>query len=123
LRREFVSIVQGIIDPQSFNRDVAKILAMASDARAKDPTLGGLLPDATSIPSGAAGIMEAASKRYQAAPADVRTKATSGIVMPGAGVMRAGQPAPLQAGVSHSARAAVVLRDSHPEGDNEGIPR
>lgn len=40
LRREFVSIVQAIIDPQSYNHDVARILRLASDRRASDPTFG-----------------------------------------------------------------------------------
>lgn len=68
LRREFVSAVQSIIDPQSYNKEVAKILRMASEARVKDPTVGGLLPDASKIPTGAEGMMETASKRYEVAP-------------------------------------------------------
>lgn len=65
LRREFVSAVQSIIDPASVNKDIAKILRVASSTRAKDPTLGGLLPNAKNIPTGAQGVMETASKRYE----------------------------------------------------------
>jgi hypothetical protein len=89
VRREFVSIVQGIIDPISYNRDVAKILRMASDRRSKDPTLGGLLPDAAVMPTGAAGIMEAASKRNEAIQPASHTRTHSGIVTPDDGASRA----------------------------------
>lgn len=65
LRREFVSAVQSIIDPQSFNKDIAKILRIASEARARDPTLGGLLSDASKLPTGSEGMIDTASKRYQ----------------------------------------------------------
>lgn len=67
LRREFVSIVQAIIDPQSHNKEVAKLLRLANEARAQDPTLGGLLPDATKVPTGAAGVLKTSSERYKAA--------------------------------------------------------
>ena len=66
LRREFVSLVQSIIDPQSYNRHVARILRAASEARSNDPTLGGLLPDASKLPTGAKGMMDTVSKRYEA---------------------------------------------------------
>jgi hypothetical protein len=89
VRREFVSIVQGIIDPVSYNRDVAKILRMASDLRSKDPTLGGLLPDAAVMPTGAAGIMEAASKRHEATQAASHTRIHSGIGMSNDGISSA----------------------------------
>jgi hypothetical protein len=67
LRREFVSVVQGIIDPQSHNIEVARLLRIANETRATDPTLGGLLPDATKVPSGAKGMLKAAGERYKAA--------------------------------------------------------
>lgn len=67
VRREFVSLVQAIIDPQAYNRDIARVLHLASEARSKDPTAGGLLPDASRVPSGAEGLMETASKRYELA--------------------------------------------------------
>lgn len=88
VRREFVSIVQGIIDPMSYNRDVARILRMASDRRSKDPTLGGLLPDAAVMPTGAAGIMEAASKRHASAHPDSHTRTHSGTVTSSDGASR-----------------------------------
>lgn len=61
LRREFVSAIQAIIDPQSYNKSVAKLLRLASVARAKDPTRGGLLPDAKKVPTGEEGMMATAS--------------------------------------------------------------
>jgi hypothetical protein len=64
LRREFVSSVQAIIDPQSFNQEVARVLQVANETRAKDPTLGGLLPDKAIVPSGAEGILLTAARRY-----------------------------------------------------------
>lgn len=67
LRREFVSHLHAIIDPASFNQDVAKLLSLASKTRASDLSLGGLLPDATKEPpSGADGILQTASERYKA---------------------------------------------------------
>lgn len=66
LRREFVTAIQSIIDPQSHNKAVAEMLQTAHTRRAKDPTLGGLLPDAGKVPTGAAGILETARLRYEA---------------------------------------------------------
>lgn len=80
VRREFVSIVQAIIDPKSYNHDVAKVLRLASDRRASDPTLGGLLPDAAVMPTGATGIIEAASKRYEASQPHSHTRNQSKLV-------------------------------------------
>jgi hypothetical protein len=65
LRREFVSIMQGILDPASMNRSVAKLLRAAQDDRRKDPTLGGLLPDSANAPKGAEGLLYAAAVRYR----------------------------------------------------------
>jgi len=65
LRREFVSIMQGILDPASMNRSVAKLLRAAQDDRRKDPTLGGLLPDSANAPKGAEGLLYAAAARYR----------------------------------------------------------
>lgn len=79
VRREFVSVIQAIIDPQSFNHDIARILRLASDKRANDPTMGGLLPDATVVPSGARGIMEIAGKRYQQDRADAAPAKAEGV--------------------------------------------
>lgn len=67
LRREFVSLMHSIIDPASFNQDIARILSLASKTRAVDPSLGGLLPDASKEPpNGADGILQAASRRFEA---------------------------------------------------------
>lgn len=63
MRREFVSYIQAIIDPHSFNKEVAALLRVASSERAANPTLGGLLPNAAEPPRGEDALMEAASKR------------------------------------------------------------
>lgn len=66
LRREFVSIMQAILDPASANRSVANVLRHAYEDRKKDATLGGLLPDPETAPKGAEGLLYAASLRYKA---------------------------------------------------------
>jgi hypothetical protein len=65
-QREFVSIMQGILDPASKNRSVAKLLRDAREDRKNDPTIGGLLPDPSSVPKGAEGLIFGASLRYKA---------------------------------------------------------
>lgn len=65
VRREFVSMVQGILDPRSLNKSVAAILRHAQEDRKKDPTLGGLLPDPKSIPQGERGLLYTVSRRYE----------------------------------------------------------
>lgn len=72
LRREFVSAIHAIIDPQSTNRKIAAMLRIADEGRVKDPTLGGLLPDASKIPTGAQGILETASLRYDRAEKEAK---------------------------------------------------
>ncbi len=67
VRREFVSIAQAILDPRSVNRTVARILREAHEGRRKDPTMGGLLPDPKNVPSGAEGLLYAASRRHDEA--------------------------------------------------------
>jgi hypothetical protein len=65
LRREFVSTVQSILDPQSYNREIARLLRLAGQSRQRDPTVGGLLPPSDSVPTGAAGLIAVASRRYE----------------------------------------------------------
>jgi hypothetical protein len=64
VRREFVSLVQAILDPKSFNAQIAKLLHLAAESRQQDLSLGGLLPSPGSIPIGAEGLMDLASRRY-----------------------------------------------------------
>jgi hypothetical protein len=64
MRREFVSAIQAILDPHTFNREVARLLRLANAERVADPTLGGLLPDATRAPQGAEALMQAAGARH-----------------------------------------------------------
>jgi hypothetical protein len=66
LRREFVSIMQTILDPASANRAVANVLRHAYEDRKKDATLGGLLPNPSTAPKGAEGLLYSASLRYKA---------------------------------------------------------
>jgi hypothetical protein len=65
MRREFVSSVQAILDPHSFNREVARLIRLANEERAADPTLGGLLPDAKKPPAGAEALLAASSRRHR----------------------------------------------------------
>lgn len=65
IQREFVSIVQAILDPRSMNKTVAAILRHAQDDRQKDPSFGGLLPDPSKIPEGDEGLLYTASLRYK----------------------------------------------------------
>ncbi|MDP2032029.1 MAG: hypothetical protein Q8K29_01325 [Polaromonas sp.] len=65
VRREFVSIVQGILDPRSMNKSVAAILRHAQEDRKRDPSLGGLLPDPGRVPEGDEGLLYTASRRFE----------------------------------------------------------
>jgi hypothetical protein len=65
VRREFASSVQAILDPQSYNAKIGDLLRIAAESRKKDPTIGGLLPSPESVPVGAEGLMELASRRYE----------------------------------------------------------
>ncbi len=53
MRREFVSAIQQILAPAVYNQEIAKLVQAANAARASDKTLGGLLPDAETTPTGA----------------------------------------------------------------------
>lgn len=74
LRREFVSEIHSIIDPRSSNKKVAEMLRTANEERAKDSTLGGLLPDPSRKPVGADGALQVASRRKDAALAKTPAK-------------------------------------------------
>lgn len=65
VRREFVSIVQSILDPRSMNKSVAAVLQHAHEDRRRDPSFGGLLPDRSKIPEGDEGLLYTASRRYE----------------------------------------------------------
>lgn len=53
MRREFVSGIQRILAPDSYNQEIARMICEAHESRAGDRTLGGLLPDGQSLPTGA----------------------------------------------------------------------
>jgi hypothetical protein len=53
MRREFVSAIQRILAPDLHNREIARMIHEANEHRAADRTLGGLLPDDQSLPTGA----------------------------------------------------------------------
>lgn len=53
IRREFVSRVYSVLSPQTHNLQIARLIHQSDAARASDPTLGGLLPDRTTILPGA----------------------------------------------------------------------
>jgi len=64
VQREFVSLVQEVLDPRSSNKAIATILRNSHSDRKKDPSLGGLLPNSAIIPQGAEGLLYTASMRY-----------------------------------------------------------
>lgn len=68
VRREFVSIVQAILDPRSMNKSVAAVLRHAQEDRKRDPTFGGLLPDPSRTPEGDEGLLYTASRRFEESP-------------------------------------------------------
>lgn len=53
MRRYFVSAIQDILGPESNNKEIARMIRDGNEQRAKDPTLGGLLPDGSVAPPGA----------------------------------------------------------------------
>lgn len=64
VQREFVSLIQEILDPRSSNKTVAAILCNSQSDRKKDPSLGGLFPNPDNIPQGEKGLLYTASMRY-----------------------------------------------------------
>jgi hypothetical protein len=57
MKREFVSSIQQILDPERHNQEVARMIHEGLRAESNDPTLGGLLPDHGKIPLGTQGIL------------------------------------------------------------------
>lgn len=57
MRREFVSGIQAILEPGSFNRKVAELLRVAAH-RSGDMSLGGLLPQPDKHPGGAKALLQ-----------------------------------------------------------------
>jgi hypothetical protein len=53
MRREFVSSIYTILGPEHYNQEIARLMREAHEARAGDKALGGLLPDGTTVPTGA----------------------------------------------------------------------
>ncbi len=64
VQREFVSIMQAILDPRSMNKAIAVSIRRVCDDRKKDSSLGGLLPDPNKVPEGAESLLFAASCRF-----------------------------------------------------------
>lgn len=64
MKREFVSAIQQILDPEHFNREVAKMIAEAHESQRTDPTLGGLLPGNQNIPRGAEALLGDPQSRH-----------------------------------------------------------
>lgn len=55
MRRHFVSRVQGVVDPESQNAEIARLIRETSTST--DSTMGGLLPSDDEIPSGADALL------------------------------------------------------------------
>jgi hypothetical protein len=68
MKREFVSALQQILDPQHHNREIAKVLFEGHKDQRSDPTLGGLLPDNRNIPRGADALLTAPRSRRSDIP-------------------------------------------------------
>jgi hypothetical protein len=64
MKREFVSAIQQILDPEHFNREVAKMISEGHESQRPDPTLGGLLPDNQNIPRGAEALLADPHSRH-----------------------------------------------------------
>jgi hypothetical protein len=57
MRREFVSAIQRILAPDLHNKEIARMIREGNEYRASDRTLGGLLPDDTTVPTGAERLL------------------------------------------------------------------
>lgn len=57
MRREFVSSMHHLLDPEAHNREVARMVQEGSFTRNDDPTLGGLLLGDDVVPPGAAAML------------------------------------------------------------------
>jgi len=57
MKREFVSSIHRVLDPENHNREVGRMIREAHEERTEDHTLGGLLPDDQTIPLGADNLL------------------------------------------------------------------
>lgn len=57
MKREFVSAIQKILDPERHNQEVARMIREGHEVASDDRELGGLLPDAQTIPMGAEAML------------------------------------------------------------------
>ena len=64
MKREFVSVIQRILDPKGYNQEVARMIREGHDARSSDQTLGGLLPDGQALPPGADELLWNPASRH-----------------------------------------------------------
>lgn len=64
MKREFVSSIQRILDPEHYNQQVARMIAEGHESERKDPSLGGLLPDNGNIPLGTDGLLRNPPSRH-----------------------------------------------------------
>jgi hypothetical protein len=64
MKREFVSAIQQILDPEHFNRAVAKMISEGHESQRPDPTLGGLLTDNQNIPRRAEALLADPHSRH-----------------------------------------------------------
>jgi hypothetical protein len=65
IRREFVSILQAIIEPRYVNREIARLRRLSYPECKKDTSSGGLLPNKNSEPAGAEVLLSDLLLRYQ----------------------------------------------------------
>lgn len=57
LKREFVSAIQRILDPERHNEEVARLIRDGNATRSSDPSLGGLVSGGGALPTGADAIL------------------------------------------------------------------
>jgi hypothetical protein len=67
MRRQFVSAIQRILAPDVHNREIARMIHEGNAHRTADATLGGLLPDEKSVPTGAERLL-VGDPRMQGSP-------------------------------------------------------
>ncbi|HEX6369389.1 MAG TPA: hypothetical protein VF006_10680 [Longimicrobium sp.] len=58
MKREFVSSIQKILDPERHNHEVARMIKEGHQAAGDDRNLGGLLADSHTLPIGAEGMLQ-----------------------------------------------------------------
>lgn len=68
MRREFVSAIQRILAPDLHNREIARMIQDANQHRAADQTLGGLIPQDASAPTGAERLLFGKPQRPKSGP-------------------------------------------------------